>query len=289
MADIRKKVKGNIDGDFFVDTTCINCDTCRQLAPETFEDNGEYSYVTNQPGSQNLKTKATRALLSCPTGSIGNTGTSLTKEVIEQFPFLVEDSVYYCGFNSPKSFGGNSFFVQENEGNWLIDSPKFNSTLVKNIEKMGGLAYIFLSHEDDVAEAEKFASHFSAKRIIHKDALRAQPNAEIILEGEKDREIIKDFLVIATPGHTKGHLVLLYKQKFLFTGDHLYFNRHNKHLDAHDRHCWYSWEEQTRSMEKLIKYDFEWVLAGHGDRGKLKKSEAKEQLLSLVEKMKRKV
>ena len=28
--------------------------------------------------------------------------------------------------------------------------------------------------------------------------------------------------------------------------------------------CWYSWAEQTRSMEKLRQYDFEWVLPGHG-------------------------
>lgn len=30
--------------------------------------------------------------------------------------------------------------------------------------------------------------------------------------------------------------------------------------------CWYSWEEQTRSMERLLAYDFEWVLPGHGRR-----------------------
>jgi hypothetical protein len=29
--------------------------------------------------------------------------------------------------------------------------------------------------------------------------------------------------------------------------------------------AWYSWPEQTRSMEKLLSYKFEWVLPGHGD------------------------
>jgi hypothetical protein len=28
--------------------------------------------------------------------------------------------------------------------------------------------------------------------------------------------------------------------------------------------CWYSWTEQTRSMENLLAYSFEWVLPGHG-------------------------
>jgi hypothetical protein len=29
--------------------------------------------------------------------------------------------------------------------------------------------------------------------------------------------------------------------------------------------AWYSWAEQTRSMAKLLNYEFEWVLPGHGD------------------------
>ena len=36
MADLKKKLSTNVAGDFFVDSTCINCDTCRQLAPATF-------------------------------------------------------------------------------------------------------------------------------------------------------------------------------------------------------------------------------------------------------------
>jgi glyoxylase-like metal-dependent hydrolase (beta-lactamase superfamily II) len=35
--------------------------------------------------------------------------------------------------------------------------------------------------------------------------------------------------------------------------------------DKHKSVAWYSWPEQTRSMEKLLNYDFEWVLPGHGD------------------------
>jgi len=29
MADVAKRLSTNIDGNFFVDATCINCDTCR--------------------------------------------------------------------------------------------------------------------------------------------------------------------------------------------------------------------------------------------------------------------
>jgi glyoxylase-like metal-dependent hydrolase (beta-lactamase superfamily II) len=58
-------------------------------------------------------------------------------------------------------------------------------------------------------------------------------------------------------------MVLLYN-KFLFTGDHLAWSVERESLTAFRSVAWYSWPEQTRSMEKLLNYDFEWVLPGHG-------------------------
>jgi hypothetical protein len=34
MANPKKRVPENVSGDFFVDTTCIDCDTCRQIGPQ---------------------------------------------------------------------------------------------------------------------------------------------------------------------------------------------------------------------------------------------------------------
>jgi glyoxylase-like metal-dependent hydrolase (beta-lactamase superfamily II) len=59
-------------------------------------------------------------------------------------------------------------------------------------------------------------------------------------------------------------MVLLYRNKFLFTGDHLAWSPHRETLTAFRSVAWYSWPEQTRSMQKLLDYDFEWVLPGHG-------------------------
>lgn len=285
MADIKKKVPASIPGDFFVDTTCINCDTCRQLCPSVFDDDGDYSFVLKQPQKEQERRSATRALLACPTGSIGNKGENQATEVMEDFPLLIEDSVYYTGFNSPLSFGGNSFFIKEREGNWLIDSPKFNNHLINWFEQQGGIKYIFLTHEDDVAEAEKYADHFLAKRIIHKHSLEAEPDSEIVIEDFSSLEFLTDIRIIPTPGHTKGHMVLIYKDKFLFSGDHLYVSRKTGELAAHRKHCWYSWKEQTNSMKKLMDYQFEWILAGHGDRGRFEKDAVKKQLEKLIENM----
>ncbi len=286
MADVRKMVPENVTGEFFVDLTCIDCDTCRQLAPEVYADAGEYSYVYTQPKSAEAIRHATQALLACPTGSIGTRHANNAKEVMDDFPLLIDEEVYYCGFNSPKSFGGNSYFVRHRGGNWLVDSPKFLPVLVKKFEQMGGLRHIFLTHEDDVADAEKYAKHFGAQRIIHQEELSAQPGAEIIIQGTEPVRIGEEFLVIPTPGHTAGHYVLLYQNRFLFTGDHLWGNTDNQTLGTSRRYSWYSWPQQKKSIVKLLDYPFEWVLPGHGRRLYLPKSEMRQALELLVQKIK---
>jgi glyoxylase-like metal-dependent hydrolase (beta-lactamase superfamily II)/ferredoxin len=286
MADFKKQVAENVPGEFFVDSTCINCDTCRQLAPAVFEDGGETSFVKTQPHSPGEIRASTQALLACPTGSIGTLHGNHSSEVMGDFPLLMEEDVFYCGFNSPKSFGGNSYFIKHPQGNWLVDSPKFLPHLVRSFEKSGGLAYIFLTHSDDVAEASKYAERFKARRIIHERDLGAQPGAEIIL---KDFEVAgpdADFKIIPTPGHTEGHCVLLYKDKFLFTGDHLWWRRRRRQLGASQGVAWFSWRKQTESMERLLRFNFEWVLPGHGQRMKLPPAEMHKELEALVNRMK---
>ena len=54
-----------------MDKSCINCDTCRWMAPETFDFAGGMSVVATQPspGSAEYE-RALAAMVSCPTGSI---------------------------------------------------------------------------------------------------------------------------------------------------------------------------------------------------------------------------
>ena len=71
MADVKKKLSANVAGNFFVDSTCIDCDACRQLAPASFEEVGDYSAVLRQPETDEQTLQAYQALLACPVGSIG--------------------------------------------------------------------------------------------------------------------------------------------------------------------------------------------------------------------------
>lgn len=76
MADNTDKVANNVDGDFYVDSNCIDCDLCRQTAPDNFarnEDDG-YSYVSKQPENDAERQACLDAMEECPVEAIGDDG-----------------------------------------------------------------------------------------------------------------------------------------------------------------------------------------------------------------------
>lgn len=267
MANPAKRLAENVAGDFFVDETCIDCDACRQLAPATFRDIGDTSVVYHQPKTIEETRQALMALVACPTGSIGTTEKHNVRSAIDAFPTLISENVYFCGFTAEASFGAWSYLIVRSKvdgGNVLVDSPRFSRPLVKKIEQMGGVRRIFLTHRDDVADHEAFAKKFGAERIMHVDDGARRLGIERIVEGEDAVSLDDDLKIIPVPGHTRGHMLLLYRDKFLFTGDHLAWSPVRKTLTAFRSVAWYSWKEQTRSMQKLLNYKFQWVLPGHG-------------------------
>lgn len=285
MANIRKRVPEDVPGDFFVDSTCIDCDTCRQVAPAAFAEGDGHAFVHAQPATPGDRRHALRALVCCPTGSIGTLGGDRPQSVMDDFPLVIDGAVHYCGFTSPKSYGGSSYFVRHPAGNWLVDSPKFQPRLVARLAERGGVAHIFLTHSDDVADARLYAERFGARRVIHRDELRAQPDAEVVLDGDAPVELAPGFLAVPTPGHTEGHCVLLHDGRYLFTGDHLAWDRQAGRLTAFRDYCWYSWERQVASMARLSEYRFEWVLPGHGQRVHLPRERMRREMAELVARM----
>ena len=268
MAHLTQRRTQNISGDFYVDSSCIDCDTCRWMAPEIFNEQDGQSAVYQQPTSSPERAAAMQALLACPTASIGTVAKPRDiKEIQAQFPLLVAENIYHCGYHAESSFGAASYFIQRPEGNILVDSPRFAPPLVKRLEDMGGVRYLYLTHRDDVADHEKFHQHFHCDRLLHQDDITANTQqVEIQLQGTEPYQLAEDLLIIPVPGHTKGQTVLLYRDKFLFSGDHLAYSERLQHLYAFRDACWYSWAELGKSMTKLATYDFEWVLPGHGRR-----------------------
>lgn len=191
---------------------------------------------------------------------------NLTAEVLDAFPIRLNDNIYFCGFASEHTYGAASYLIQRDEGNILVDVPRFFSRLVRNIERLGGISRIFLTHRDDIAGHEDWARHFGCGRIMH--GLDHPPAAiEMIIEGENQLILADDLMAIPTPGHTRGSMCLLHKQT-LFSGDHLAGAQPGQQaelLSFRDA-CWYSWAEVKRSNQRLLDYDFRRVLPGHGYR-----------------------
>jgi glyoxylase-like metal-dependent hydrolase (beta-lactamase superfamily II)/ferredoxin len=268
MARLTQRRPENVSGDFYVDSTCIDCDTCRWMAPETFHEAGDQSAVHHQPTHKTEYLRAMQALLSCPTASIGTVEKPQDIQQVQQsFPIPITETVYHCGYHAESSFGAASYLIQRSGGNVLVDSPRFAPPLVKRLEEMGGIRYLYLTHRDDVADHQKFHQHFGCARILHIDEIsRSTQEVEIQLSGVDPIQLEPDLLIIPVPGHTKGHTVLLYNNTVLFTGDHLAWSSDLNHLYAFRRACWYSWPELIQSMKRLANYSFEWILPGHGRR-----------------------
>ncbi len=75
-ADPNARVTENAPGPFYVDRTCIDCDVCRDAAPENFTRSFKhaYSYVGKQPETETERRACQEALEACPVDAIGRDG-----------------------------------------------------------------------------------------------------------------------------------------------------------------------------------------------------------------------
>lgn len=268
MAHPKRRLPDNAPGDFFVDDTCIDCDTCRWLAPETFFRAQGQSAVKTQPTGGIARERALQAVVACPTASIGTVDPAPEMPTVRaSFPLPLDGEVFYCGYHSPKSFGAASYLLRRPDGNILVDSPRFSKTLADRIEALGGARWLFLTHGDDVADHEAWRERLGCDRILHAgDATRSTRAVEMLLEGEAPVDLAPDLRIVPVPGHTRGSCVLLASGRYLFTGDHLAWSIRLGHLYAFRDACWYSWKKQVESMRALRGIPFQWVLPGHGRR-----------------------
>lgn len=266
MANHELQNKHNMPGPLFVDTSCIDCGTCFHIAPNIFHEQNNLSFINKQPEGLSEWTQTKEAILSCPTNSIGvQHPPHEFKDAPLTLPRHITDTIYFCGYTSVDSYGATAYLIKTSEGNILIDSPRFNTHLVREIEKMGGVKWMFLSHIDDVADHQKFHDHFNCIRIIHEEDLQeVTKNCEMILKGKENVELLPDIQIIMTPGHTRGHMVLHYKNQYLFTGDHLFYDFEASNVYASKNVNWYSWTEQVQSIRKLIDLNVDWIFPGHG-------------------------
>jgi glyoxylase-like metal-dependent hydrolase (beta-lactamase superfamily II) len=100
--------------------------------------------------------------------------------------------------------------------------------------------------------------------VLHaRDVSGGTREVERRLEGDAPVALGDGLLAVPVPGHTAGSCALLADETYLFTGDHLWGDAEGR-LGASRSVCWWSWEAQLDSLERLAALRFEWVLPGHG-------------------------
>ncbi len=76
MANKADRYPDNVLGKFYCDTQCIDCDLCRETAPDNFKrnDDGGYSFVFKQPENEDEEARCKEAMAGCPVEAIGPDG-----------------------------------------------------------------------------------------------------------------------------------------------------------------------------------------------------------------------
>jgi ferredoxin len=86
MAVFENKYADNTPGKFYVDDQCIDCDLCRETAPDNFTRNedGGYSYVFKQPTTPEEEALCNEAKEGCPVEAIGLDGVAQAAATAQQ-------------------------------------------------------------------------------------------------------------------------------------------------------------------------------------------------------------
>ena len=280
LSSRRTRRSENATGDIFVDSSCIDCDTCRWLAPATFQRENGQSAVYTQPADEATRLLALAAAAACPTSSIrSESEKSAAVKYGKEFPMAVENlpnstnaapGVYYLGMTSEDSFAASSWLIVEEDGTGvMVDVPRYSESMAKRIEALCDKLTMVLTHRDDVAGHDRWAKRMNAKRIIHEDEANARQGTdecEIQLTNAQFPYKLKDgFELVHLPGHTVGCIVLVHERtRSLFSGDHLLFSHRTGSLLPSPQFTWYSWQVLSESMEKTAELPFLHVWPGHG-------------------------
>ncbi len=195
----------------------------------------------------------------------------------------VTDNVYLLD-----STKGNYAYLIKSENNILIDTglPGQGKGILKEIESMKiqpqDIKHILLTHHDidhvgNVALLEKetnatiWASKEDIPYICGKKKRHGLKKFLSFIMREKrpinikpypENHMIEDIEIIPTPGHTPGHVCLLYKD-ILFAGDLLRVSKGQ----LQPMKSFMNWNTSLvkESIQKISYLDFKWILPAHGE------------------------
>jgi ferredoxin len=86
MADVASRYFENAPGRYYVDDQCIDCDLCRQTAPNNIrrDEKRGHSFIFKQPETPEEENQCQEAMQNCPVEAIGDDGELVTKSESER-------------------------------------------------------------------------------------------------------------------------------------------------------------------------------------------------------------
>jgi glyoxylase-like metal-dependent hydrolase (beta-lactamase superfamily II)/ferredoxin len=221
--------------------------------------------------------------------------------------------VYFVGHHNSKSFGAAPYLVSSSSlsssssssgtPQWImIDSPRYSAQAVKTVESLtgpDGPSHLVLTHVDDTADHNRWKDKYpDLKRIFHAGDLGIHnwigddtlADVEILLESlSSDCELQHfdlngtpiesahsgnhDFVLVHTPGHSPGSIVLLKKPTkdsndvnpgVLFSGDtYTYSTREGGHMSGYPLYG-NDPELQSKILPLMLDLDWQVLAPGHG-------------------------
>ena len=274
MARVALRHRDNAPGDWFVDERCIDCGTCREVAPELFASIGDQSVVARQPEpSPTGRRPAGRAAVSDLTepgwrprrarrsrsarstaspARAGSTRGGAGRERRVRLRLLLAGLVRrHVVVRRPAG------------GNVLVDSPRYTAALAEPFEAMGGIDHVVLTHRDDVADAERWAEHFGSRVWIHADDAGAAPFATDRVDGLDEVAVTARAAGHPGAGPHPGQHGLPARRPRPVHRRLAGLEPRAADLIAFRDACWYSWPAQADSLERLAdRHRFASVLPG---------------------------
>ncbi|TNE85883.1 MAG: MBL fold metallo-hydrolase [Deltaproteobacteria bacterium] len=279
----------------------LDPDGCQELAPDGHEP-GAFTGVRRQPRSAAEYQQARTAAAACGFGAIklGKPAQKLPSELRgspwKHFPRELEPGVWMLGQPSTRNYGATAFFLEREGGGVLVDLPKPSKSLFAWLREHGGVSRIFLTHADHAQHHAEFVAAFpGAKRMLGRRDVNKYAHAyadattevELLLDSDGgpldfdghplpvERMSETELVLLPQPGHTPGGFCLLYRGRYLFTGDHLAYSHRLGHPVGARLQCWQDWEVLTSSVDQLAHWAhaghlrFAWLLPGHGEEARL--------------------
>ncbi|MGW2598769.1 4Fe-4S domain-containing protein [Streptomyces klenkii] len=268
MNDAHTARPGSADGPgWYVDDRCTDCDVARQLAPGLIGEAGGRSVVIRQPAGAEEERRLYAAAFACHTRSIRLTSGRLDP-ARDPYPLPLDETVYFCGHNSPDTAAANSYLLRRPSGSlMMIDTPRWSEELATRFEGLGAVTDVLLTHRDHAAHGRRYAGRFGARLWIHEGDLDAVPGADRVLRGTESVEIADGVVAHPLPGHTEGSVLYVADERYCFSGDSFFWSRSKNGIEVAESVTWYSIRELAASLARTAgRLRFEWLLPGHGDR-----------------------